>query len=105
MVCSTIRTVAATYKSAKSNGHKLDEPASFSGRCIDLERGSRGRDFRIYPGKGIVSISTVEGCKKLSYRCGDYQRGYLESPDGRSSPRSSSTITAVKDGAKSFTLP
>lgn len=105
MVCSTIRTVAATYKSAKSDGHKLDEPASLSGRCIDLERGSRGRDFRIYPGKGIVSISTVEGCKKLSYRCGDYQRGYLESPDGRSSPRSSSTSAAVKDGATSFTLP
>ena len=81
MVCSTIRTVAATYKSAKSNGHKLDERASFSGRCIDLEGGSRGRDLRIYPGKGIVSISTVEGRKKLSYRCGDFQRGYLESPD------------------------
>jgi hypothetical protein len=81
MVCSTIRTVAAPYKSAKSNGHKLDEPASFSGRCIDLEGGSRGRDFRIYPGKGIVSISTVEGHKKLSYRCGDFQCGYLESPD------------------------
>jgi putative transposase len=67
--------------SPQTNGHKLDEPASFSGRCIDLEGGSRGRDFRIYPGKGIVSISTVEGRKKLSYRCGDFQRGYLESPD------------------------
>jgi hypothetical protein len=67
--------------SPQTNGHKLDEPASFSGRCIDLEGGSRGRDFRIYPGKGIVSISTVEGRKKLSYRCGDFPRGYLESPD------------------------
>ena len=82
MVCSAIRTVAAAYRSARSNGRKkLDKPASFSGRCIDLEGGSRGRDFRIYPEKGIVSISTVEGRKKLSYRCGDFQRRYLESPD------------------------
>jgi putative transposase len=81
MTCSAIRKVAVAYKSAKSNGHKLDEPARFTGNAVDLEGGPRGRDFRLYPEKGILSISTVEGRKKLSYRCGRFQRSYLESPE------------------------
>jgi putative transposase len=81
MICSAIRKVAAAYKSMKSNKRLPDKPAVFSERCIDFEGGSRGRDFRIYPEKNIVSISTVEGRKKLAYRCGDFQRGYLESPE------------------------
>lgn len=81
MTCSAIRKVSGAYKSLKSNKRLPDEPAEFSGRCIDLEGGSRGRDFRIYPEKGVVSISTVDGRKKLSYRCGHFQRGFLESPD------------------------
>lgn len=81
MTCSAIRKVSGAYKSMKSNKRLPDEPAEFSARCVDLEGGSRGRDFRLYPDKGIVSISTVEGRKKLAYRCGDFQRGYLESPD------------------------
>jgi putative transposase len=81
MTCSAIRKVAAAYKSMKSNKRLPDKPAVFSKRCIDLEGGSRGRDFRLYPDKGIVSISTVEGRKKLAYRCGEFQRRYLESPD------------------------
>lgn len=84
MTCSAIRKVSGAYKSMKSNNKWLpDEPAVFSKRCLDLEGGSRGRDFRIYPEKGIVSISTVEGRKKLAYRCGDFQSGYLESPEWR----------------------
>lgn len=81
MTCSAIRKVSAAYRSMKSNGRLPDEPARFDKRCLDLEGGSRGRDFRIYPEKGIVSISTVEGRKKLAYRCGDFQRRYLESPE------------------------
>lgn len=81
MTCSAIRKVSGAYKSMKSNKRLPDEPATFSKRCLDLEGGSRGRDFRLYPEKGIVSISTVKGRKKLSYRCGDFQRSYLESPE------------------------
>jgi IS605 OrfB family transposase len=81
MTCSAIRKVSGAYKSMKSNERLPDKPAEFSKRCLDLEGGSRGRDFRIYPEKGIVSVSTVEGRKKLAYRCGDFQRGYLESPE------------------------
>jgi putative transposase len=81
MTCSAIRKVSAAYKSMKSNKRLPDKPAEFSKRCLDLEGGSRGRDFRIYPKKGIVSISTVEGRKKLRYRCGGFQKSYLESPN------------------------
>lgn len=81
MACSAIRKVSGTYKSMKSNKRLPDTPAEFSKRCLDLEGGSRGRDFRVYPEKGIVSISTVEGRKKLAYRCGEFQRGYLKSPE------------------------
>ncbi len=81
MTSSAIRKVSGAYKSMKSNQRLPDEPAKFSKRCLDLEGGARGRDFRLYPEKGIVSISTVEGRKKLAYRSGDFQRGYLESPD------------------------
>lgn len=81
MACSAIRKVAGAYKSMKSNKRLPRKPARFEKRCLDLEGGSRGRDFRLYPDKGIVSISTVEGRKKLAYRCGDFQRGYLESPE------------------------
>lgn len=81
MTCSAIRKVSSAYKSMKSNKRLPDEPARFEKRCLDLEGGSRGRDFRLYPDKGIVSISTVDGRKKLAYRCGDFQRGYLESPE------------------------
>jgi IS605 OrfB family transposase len=80
MICSAIRKVSGAYKSMKSNKRLPDEPARFSKRSIDLEGGSRGRDFRIYPEKSIVSVSTVKGRKKLSYRCGRFQRRYLESP-------------------------
>lgn len=81
MTCSAIRKVAVAYKSAKSNGHKLEEPARFSPNAVDLEGGARGRDFRLYPEKSVVSISTVDGRKKLSYRCGEFQRSYLASPE------------------------
>lgn len=81
MTCSAVRKVAAAYKSMKSNKRLPDEPAHFDKGCLDLEGGSRGRDFRLYPERGIVSISTVEGRKKLAYRCGDFQRSYLESPE------------------------
>lgn len=81
MTCSAIRKVSGAYKSMKSNKRLPDEPAVFSKRCLDLEGGARGRDFRLYPDKGIVSISTVEGRKKLSYQCGNFQRRYIESPD------------------------
>jgi putative transposase len=81
MTCSAIRKVAAAYKSMKSNRLLPSEPARFEKRCLDLEGGSRGRDFRMYPQKGIVSVSTVEGRKKLAFRCGDYQRRYLQSPE------------------------
>jgi putative transposase len=81
MTWSAIRRVSGAYKSMKSNERLPDKPAEFSKRCLDLEGGSRGRDFRLYPKKGIVSVSTVEGRKKLAYRCGDFQRRYLESPE------------------------
>ena len=81
MTCSAIRKVSGAYKSMKSNKRLPDKPAEFSKRCLDLEGGARGRDFRLYPERGVVSISTVEGRKKLSYRCGAFQRGYLESPE------------------------
>ena len=81
MTASAIRQVGSAYKSMKSNKRLPDKPAEFSKRCIDLEGGSRGRDFRLYAEKGIVSISTVQGRKKLSYHCGDFQRSYLESPE------------------------
>ena len=81
MTASAIRKVSGAYKSMKSNKRLPDKPAEFSKWCIDLEGGSRGRDFRIYPDKNVVSISTVEGRKRLPYRCGEFQRSYLESPE------------------------
>jgi hypothetical protein len=79
MTCSAIRRVSGAYKSMNSNERLPDKPAEFSKRCLDLEGGSR--DFRIYPEEGVVSVSTVEGRKKLAYRCGDFQRDSLESPE------------------------
>jgi putative transposase len=81
MTCSAIRKVSGAYKSMKQGRRLLEKPARFEKRCLDLEGGSRGRDFRFYPEKGIVSISTTQGRKKLPYRCGGFQRRYLESPD------------------------
>jgi putative transposase len=81
MTCSAIRKVAAAYKSAKAGGHKLNEPARFSASAVDLQGGARGRDFRLYPERSVVSISTVDGRKQLSYRCGKFQRSFVESPE------------------------
>ncbi len=83
MTCSAIRAVAAAYKSAKSNRREPGAPVRFSGRCLHLQGGARGRDFRLYPGKGLVSISTVAGRRKISYRCGSFQRRYLEDSSWR----------------------
>ena len=80
MTCSAIRRVSAAYKSMKSSGRLPEEPARFSKRSLELEGGSRGRDFRLYPEKALVSISTAKGRKKVRYRCGSFQRAYLESP-------------------------
>ncbi len=83
MTCSAIRAVAAAYMSAKSNGRELDQPPRFSTRWLDLQGGAAGRDFRIYTEKQIVSISTVAGRRKVSYRCGFFQRRYLNDPSWR----------------------
>lgn len=81
MTCSAIRKVAAAYKSAKAGGHKFNGPVRFSASAVDLQGGARGRDFRLYPEKSVVSISTVDGRKQLSYRCGKFQRSFVDSPE------------------------
>lgn len=78
MTCSAIRTVAAAYKSAKSNKHVLKAPADFSGETLSLEGGKRGRDFKLNVFKCIVSLSTVQGRLKLPFVMGEHQRQYLE---------------------------
>lgn len=77
MTCGVMRNVAAMYKSAKSNKHKLKKPAEFSADSMTLEGGVRGREFKLY--EDAVSISTVQGRLKLPFTCGDFQRDYLQS--------------------------
>lgn len=76
MTCGVMRNVAAMYKSAKSNKHRLKKPAEFDGNAMTLEGGIRGREFNLYTEH--VSISTVQGRLKLPYTCGAFQRGYLQ---------------------------
>jgi hypothetical protein len=103
MICSAIRKVSAAYRSMKANNRLPDEPARFDNRCIDLEGGSRGRDFRIYPEKGIVSISTSEGRKNSPIVAARFNGAISSRPNGRFGPRGSFTSAAVRGGVTSFT--
>jgi len=75
MACSTIRQVAGTYTSMKSNGKR--HLATFKPTSILLEGGVRGRDFRLIPKAQTVSISTIKGRIKISYVLGAPQAKYL----------------------------
>lgn len=99
MACGVMRRVASAYKSAKSNQHKLKQPAAFDGSSVTLEGGVRGREFRLYP--GLVSISTVQGRLKLAYTGGDFQRAYLQ--DGWF-PQAAKLVRAKRKKGERFEL-
>jgi len=66
MTCTAIRQVAAAYASAKKNKRPAKKPFAFLSKSAMWLVGSRGRDasFR----ESTISIWTVEGRKKISYR-------------------------------------
>ena len=66
MTISAIRAVAAAYKSAKRNRHRISRPFTFrKSRAIFLV-GRRGRDAD-FRADGTLSIWTVGGRKRLAY--------------------------------------
>lgn len=101
MTCSVMRQVAATYKTAKSNKHKLESPPTFRATSVTLEGGVRGREFKLLTDKGIVSISTVQGRLKLPYTCGDFQDEYLQ---GDWFPQFAKLVLAKRKGKERLEL-
>jgi putative transposase len=67
MTISAIRIVAAAYKSAKSNQKPVTKPFDFQRARALFLVGQRGRDAD-FRADGTLSIWTVGGRKRLSYR-------------------------------------
>lgn len=77
LTCSVIRSVAGAYSSAKSNKHPAKEPFGFYRDHAVYLVGKRGRDARFLE-DGRISISTIEGRKKIGYREASGHTGFLE---------------------------
>jgi IS605 OrfB family transposase len=67
MKCSAIRQVASAYSSAKSNHHPIEKPFDFKHKRVMLLIGQHGKDAS-FKKDGIISVNTVVGRKKLSYK-------------------------------------
>lgn len=67
MLCSVIRAAAGAYSSAKSNKQEIKKPFEFKRPSALFLVGPRGRDASFLK-DGIVSISTVNGRKKIGYK-------------------------------------
>jgi putative transposase len=70
----SIAKVAGAYKTAKANGHKLEEPVRFRKHAAQPYD---DRIFRFLPGVDQVSIWTLTGRIKLPFVCGERQRALL----------------------------
>lgn len=77
LTCSVIRSVAGAYSSAKSNKQRAKEPFGFYRDHAVYLVGKRGRDARFLE-DGRISISTLEGRKKIGYREATGHVGFIE---------------------------
>jgi IS605 OrfB family transposase len=66
MTCSAIRSVAAAYQSACSNGRPATAPFNFRRPLALFLIGKRGRDAE-FKSDGTLSLWTVAGRKRLAY--------------------------------------
>jgi putative transposase len=73
MTISAIRSVAAAYKSARSNKRPAEAPFDFSRPLALFLIGSRGRDAEV-KSDCLLSIWTVEGRKKIAFKLPEYFR-------------------------------
>ena len=72
--CSVFRTVAATYKTIKSNKHELKHPPVYKHAPVDLVR---GHDYTIKD--DYISITTLEKNRaKVRYSVPDYFKKFLD---------------------------
>ena len=70
LTCTSIRLTAGAYASARKNGHPLDHPFKWHCPYALFLVGKRGRDAN-FTKDGLLSISTMEGRKHLSYSVPD----------------------------------
>jgi IS605 OrfB family transposase len=70
MTCSAIRLTAGAYASAKANRHAIERPFAFRRARALFLVGQRGRDAD-FRADGTLSIWTLAGRKRLSYRVPD----------------------------------
>ncbi|KKW10196.1 MAG: Transposase, IS605 OrfB family [Candidatus Gottesmanbacteria bacterium GW2011_GWB1_49_7] len=76
MTCSAIRLVAASYITAKRNGHKIDKFFNFKRRHALFLIGKKGRDAD-FRKDGTLSIWTVSGRKRINYTVPEYFKPFL----------------------------
>lgn len=67
MKCSAIRLTSSAYSSAKSNHHPLKKAFEFKSKRALFLVGKGGKDASFHK-EGIISINTIAGRKKLSYK-------------------------------------
>lgn len=66
LTCTSIRLTSGAYTAAKKNGHALDHPFNWHRPFALFLVGKRGRDAS-FTKDGFLSISTIEGRKRLKY--------------------------------------
>ena len=65
---SATRVVSAKYMTLQKLKKIPTKPVIFTHEPVSLQGGWRGRDFRFFPTKNLVSIGTPEGRLKVSYQ-------------------------------------
>jgi putative transposase len=74
MAVNVFRQVSASYRTAKKNGYKWEEPINFTKNTVTF---NYPRDFTFRP-DNVLSINTLKGRKKVKWTCGKHQLSYLE---------------------------
>jgi IS605 OrfB family transposase len=78
LTCSAIRLTAGAYASARSNGRPAEKPFAFRHARALFLVGKRGRDAD-FRADGTLSIWTVAGRKRISYRVPEAFKAMLAS--------------------------
>jgi len=77
LTCTSIRLTAGAYAAAKTNGHGIDRPFSWTQPFALFLVGKRGRDAS-FRKDGLLSISTICGRKHLRYTVPTAFRGVFD---------------------------
>lgn len=96
MRCSAIRSVASSYVSARTNRHPAQHPFTFKRKTSMF---LWGRDVGITK-DGLLSISTINGRKKLKFRVPEYARNDFNA----AKKFNSVTVTGTGDAHLCLTL-